>query len=138
MNEFERDFLTDLGLDPHDPEVVAAEEDTNTHMDLIETLVTIRNHRKLTQADVAVRMGTTQSRVSNFERLGGDPRLTTIFRYARAVGAKVRMNATVPCETVFVNEANPNAVPQAATAGPSPAWAPVGEVATHLTKVGTA
>jgi DNA-binding XRE family transcriptional regulator len=133
MNEFERDFLTDLGLDPHDPEVVAAEEDTNTHMDLIETLVTIRNHRKLTQADVAVRMGTTQSRVSNFERLGGDPRLTTIFRYARAVGAKVRMNATV-----FVNEANPNAVPQAATTGPSPAWAPVGEVATHLTKAGTA
>ncbi|NED85130.1 XRE family transcriptional regulator, partial [Streptomyces sp. SID11233] len=36
-------------------------------------------------------METTQSAVSEFERLGGDPRLSTIMRYARAVGMKVSL-----------------------------------------------
>ncbi len=95
MDSIQRALLADFGIDPDDPEVVGAAEDTAAHMDLIETLVGLRTDSKLTQIAVAARMGTTQSRVSNFERIGGDPRLSTILRYARAVGAKVRMTPVV-------------------------------------------
>ncbi len=47
------------------------------------------------QKQVAQAMETTQSAVSDFERLGGDPRLTTIMRYARAVGMAVATKAHV-------------------------------------------
>lgn len=36
-------------------------------------------------------METTQSAVSDFERLGGDPKLSTIQRYARAVGVRLAL-----------------------------------------------
>jgi transcriptional regulator with XRE-family HTH domain len=94
MDNFERDFLSELGFDPEDQAVRAAAEDAQTHARIIETLVHVRNDRTMTQADVADRMGTTQSRVSNFERIGGDPRLSTLLRYARAVDTKLRISAT--------------------------------------------
>lgn len=91
---FEREFMAELGFDVDDPQVAAALEDAEVHMRLVETLRGIRKHRNLKQGVVADRMQTTQSRVSNFERIGGDPRLSTILRYARAVDAKVRMTVT--------------------------------------------
>lgn len=92
MDNFEHDFLSELGFDPEDPSVRAAADDAQTHARIIETLVHVRNDQAMTQSDVADRMGTTQSRVSNIERIGGDPRLSTLLRYARAVDAKVRMS----------------------------------------------
>lgn len=92
MDNFEHDFLSELGFDPEDPSVRAAADDAQTHARVIETLVQVRNDQAMTQSDVADRMGTTQSRVSNIERIGGDPRLSTLLRYARAVDAKVRMS----------------------------------------------
>lgn len=92
MDNFEHDFLSELGFDPEDPSVRAAADDAQTHARIIETLVHVRNDQVMTQSDVADRMGTTQSRVSNIERIGGDPRLSTLLRYARAVDAKVRMS----------------------------------------------
>ncbi|MFE1149165.1 helix-turn-helix domain-containing protein [Streptomyces albidoflavus] len=50
---------------------------------------------RITQKQVARAMETSQSAVSDFERLGGDPRLSTIMRYARAVGMAVAMKAHV-------------------------------------------
>lgn len=91
---FEHDFMADLGFDVEDPKVAAALEDAEAHMRLVETLVSVRKNRKLRQRVVADRMETTQSRVSNFERVGGDPRLSTILRYARAVDAKVRLSVS--------------------------------------------
>jgi transcriptional regulator with XRE-family HTH domain len=41
-------------------------------------------------------MDTTQSTVSNFERMGGDPKLSTVLRYAEAIGADVRFLVTIP------------------------------------------
>jgi len=93
VDNFERDFLSELGFDPDDPSVRAAAEDAQTHAHIIETLVHIRTDRTMTQTAVAKRMGTTQSRVSNFERIGGDPRLSTLLRYARAVDTKLRISA---------------------------------------------
>lgn len=88
MSDFSRDFLADLGFDIDDPDVEASLEDARAHSQLVETLVSQRG--EMTQREVAERMGTTQSRVSNFERIGGDPRLSTVFRYARAVNSRVR------------------------------------------------
>ncbi len=52
----------------------------------------------MTQTDVAQAMGTTQSVVSHFERLGGDARFSTVQRYARAVGAHLHWQASIVSE----------------------------------------
>jgi transcriptional regulator with XRE-family HTH domain len=84
-----------LGLDPADPEIAALAAATDRDMDLIERLVQVRHDRGLTQRDVAERMGRSQPNVSAFERTGGDPHLSTIRRYAAAVGASVRWHVVV-------------------------------------------
>lgn len=78
-----------LGIDLTDPDVQGENAAIDRDMRLIETLVAIRKQRGLTQAEVAERMGRSQPAVSDFERLGGDPHLSTIRRYALAVGAEV-------------------------------------------------
>lgn len=42
-------------------------------------------------------METTQSAVSDLERGTADPQLSTLQRYARAVGARVVVRASLPC-----------------------------------------
>lgn len=84
-----------LGYDESDPEVKAARRDAADLANLIESLVLARKDRGLTQADVAARMETTQSTVSSFERIGGNPTISTIQKYARAVGARTRMTVVV-------------------------------------------
>ncbi|MFI6595042.1 helix-turn-helix domain-containing protein [Nonomuraea sp. NPDC050536] len=85
-----------LGIDLDDPEVQRENAAIDRDMRLIETLVTIRKQRHLTQAEVAERMGRTQPAVSDFERLGGDPHLSTIRRYALAIGVDVIHTVTAP------------------------------------------
>ncbi|WP_382465162.1 helix-turn-helix domain-containing protein [Streptomyces noursei] len=84
-----------LGIDLDDARVSAAASDTEAVMMLVETLVRHRKTCRITQKQVAQAMETTQSAVSDFERLGGDPRLSTIMRYARAVGMAVATKAHV-------------------------------------------
>lgn len=124
MENFERDFLSELGFDTEDPCVRAAADDAQTHARIIETLVHIRRDRVMKQSDVAERMGTTQSRVSNFERIGGDPRLSTLLRYARAVDTKLRISAMAAPRgwaTVDVN-LRPTAVNTSAGYAPDATW----------------
>lgn len=90
-------LLTRLGYEDS-AELRAAQEDADAHMDTIDTLVAVRTGRGLTQSEVARRMETTQSAVSHFERLGGDPRLSTLMRYARAVGARARVTVAIDGE----------------------------------------
>ena len=52
-------------------------------------LVELRRELGLTQADVAVRMGTSQSAVARFEAGDLDVRLSTVQRYSHAVGARL-------------------------------------------------
>lgn len=52
-------------------------------------LVALRREAGLTQGDVAERMGVSQQAVSKFERYDSDPKLSTVRRYANAVGALV-------------------------------------------------
>lgn len=83
------------GFPDDDPEVVAAHADVAAYAELIEGLVELRHRRRLTQADVAEAMGTTQSVVSHFERLGGDARFSTVQRYAHAVGAQLHWHTSI-------------------------------------------
>jgi predicted transcriptional regulator len=53
---------------------------------LMATLVARRRTLRLSQTEVAARMGTSQSAVARMEAGGGDLRLTTVERYAAAVG----------------------------------------------------
>ncbi|MFB4277644.1 helix-turn-helix domain-containing protein [Nonomuraea sp. MTCD27] len=85
-----------LGIDLADPDVQRENAAIDRDMRLVETLVAIRKQRGLTQAEVAERMGRSQPAVSDFERLGGDPHLSTIRRYALAVGAEVVHVVTAP------------------------------------------
>lgn len=80
-----------LGLDPDDPEVAEAREDDANLTNLMHCLYQLRQHRGLSQKDIADRMGTTQSAVSDLERTAVDPRVGTLQRYARAVGAALRL-----------------------------------------------
>ncbi|MFG2077937.1 helix-turn-helix domain-containing protein [Nonomuraea maritima] len=85
----DRDIAALLGIDPDDPEVQRESAAVERDMRLIEALVGVRKQLGLTQAEVAERMGRSQPAVSDFERVGGDPRMSTIRRYALAVGAEV-------------------------------------------------
>lgn len=63
----------------------------STWAPLVLRLVEYRKKAGMTQTDVAEAMGVSQVTVSEFERCVGrdGPRIATIQRYARAVGAKV-------------------------------------------------
>lgn len=84
-----------LGLDLDDPETAALDSATERDMELIATLVQVRRDRGLTQQQVAERMSRSQPNVSAFERLGGDPHVSTIRRYAVAIGAEVHWRVAV-------------------------------------------
>jgi transcriptional regulator with XRE-family HTH domain len=56
---------------------------------MLEELVAMRKRKGLSQDVVASRMNRSKTAVSNFERLGADPHLSTIRRYAAAVGAQI-------------------------------------------------
>lgn len=56
---------------------------------LVEGLVKVRHENGLRAVDVARRIDRHKASVSRFEALEGDPRLSTVFRYALAVGARV-------------------------------------------------
>jgi len=57
---------------------------------LIEGLVAARRDAGLSQADVAERMGTTQSAVARLESGELDVRLSTLQRFASAVSCELR------------------------------------------------
>ncbi len=56
---------------------------------LVAALVARRVALGLSQTEVAARMGTSQSAVARFEAGIGDVRLTTLERYAAAVGGQL-------------------------------------------------
>jgi transcriptional regulator with XRE-family HTH domain len=57
---------------------------------LLAELVGQRRSLGLSQTEVAARMGTSQSAVARLEAVAGDVRLSTLERYAEAVGRTLR------------------------------------------------
>jgi len=68
--------------------VARAEALANDHADMMASLLAIRRSG-LTQAEVAERMGVTQPTVAELERYDANPTLSTLRRYALAVGAEI-------------------------------------------------
>ena len=83
------ELFESIGHDSNHPEAIAAGEDFTNFEDFIRLLVNRRRAKGLTQKDVARLMKTHQSVISDFELMGGNPRIDTIQRYARAVGYRV-------------------------------------------------
>jgi transcriptional regulator with XRE-family HTH domain len=72
-----------------DEEYRAAYESLEPEFALAEQLIAARGRAGLTQADVAARMGTTQSVVARIESGRNPPNLKTLEKYARAVGMRL-------------------------------------------------
>jgi transcriptional regulator with XRE-family HTH domain len=69
-----------------DADFAGAFEDARVRDELLSDLVAARKAADLTQKVVAELMETTQSAISEFENGLTDPRLSTLQRYARAIG----------------------------------------------------
>jgi len=64
-------------------------------MSLAATLIrTARREARLTQADLAARLDTTQSAVARLERAGANPTVETLERALEAVGHRLELTAT--------------------------------------------
>ena len=67
-------------------------------------LIQARKEAGLSQRDVADMMGVRQPTIAAFESQDDDPRLSTLRRYALAVGASVEHRVTTSCHTSFESE----------------------------------
>lgn len=80
-----------LGVDRTDPDFVLAARLVQEDEGLIDALIELRRKRQLTQVEVGERMGGIgQSAVARIESGERDPHMSTLRRYALAVGADVR------------------------------------------------
>lgn len=73
------------------PEFRAEYEKADAEFQIIEALVRARAKAKLTQAELAQCIGTTQSAIARLEGGGVSPTLATLRRYAEATGAKLEI-----------------------------------------------
>lgn len=60
-------------------------------LDLAWTLVEARNRAKMTQAEVAKNMGTTQSAIARIESGRASPTMETVRRYFQATGCEFKI-----------------------------------------------
>ena len=65
------------------------EDRVGRRRELIDELVRARQESELSQTEIAARMGTSQSAVARLESGGLDARLSTLERYAAALGQTV-------------------------------------------------
>ena len=79
-------LFRDLGFDDQSAEVRRAREEAASYAESLARLFAARRSEGLSQAQVGERMGTTQSAVSEIEAGRKDVRLSTLIRYAQAVG----------------------------------------------------
>lgn len=84
-----------LGIDPEDPAVKRQVHLSKEDLALRQKLFRLRVELGFTQAQVAKLMGVTQSTVSTFERMENDPKLSTVRRYAGAIGVLIRHHVEV-------------------------------------------
>jgi predicted transcriptional regulator len=78
------------------PEFRQEYEKADAEFQLIETLVSARAKANLSQAEVARRIGTTQSAIARLEGGGVSPSISTLQRYAEATGMRLEINLIQP------------------------------------------
>ena len=74
-----------------DPNFAQAYTEVDEEYALIEELIRARLAASLSQAELAKRMGTTQSAVARLEGGGVSPSLATLRRYAAATGSRLNL-----------------------------------------------
>ena len=74
------------------PEFREEYQKADAEFQLVEALVCARTRANLSQAEVARRIGTTQSAIARLEGGGVSPSLSTLRRYAEATGARLEIN----------------------------------------------
>lgn len=74
------------------PEVQAEYDRLAPEFELIESLLRARIGAGLTQAQLAKRMGTSQSVIARLEGGNSAPTLSTLRRYAAATGTRLRVS----------------------------------------------
>ncbi|MGV3550792.1 helix-turn-helix domain-containing protein [Rhizobium sp.] len=75
-----------------DPEYRAAYESMEEEFALIKALMKARKRSRLSQAEIASRMGTTESAVSRLESGRVKPSTRTLERYAAATGHRLKIS----------------------------------------------
>lgn len=113
------------GYRDDDPEILAEREDYGEYLRYTDCLIAHRKALKLTQGDVAERMGTSQSAVSDLERSEADPRVSTLMRYARSLGVPLRFRLPVIDGAVVI----PTVTEQVVTMPPESNYRPVAKTA---------
>ena len=76
----------------HEPVFPGIRQMAERRRALSDDLVSERVRLGLTQTEVAARMGTSQSAVARLEAGDGDIRLSTLERYATALGMELRFD----------------------------------------------
>jgi transcriptional regulator with XRE-family HTH domain len=74
-----------------DPEFRKEYEKADVEYTIVETLIRARTEAKLSQAELAKRIGTTQSAIARLESGSISPSLSTLRRYAAATGTRLHM-----------------------------------------------
>lgn len=78
--------------DPNDLQQMIASELVNQTQDMLDDLLELRKRKGMTQQDIADTIGVTRTAVTAFERYDADPKLSTLIRYAMAVGARLNIS----------------------------------------------
>jgi HTH-type transcriptional regulator/antitoxin HipB len=74
-----------------DPAFREAYDAAGPAMALAFAMAEARHHAKLTQAELAARMGTSQSAVNRWERGRAQPSTQTLLRFAEVTGTRLRV-----------------------------------------------
>jgi ribosome-binding protein aMBF1 (putative translation factor) len=75
-----------------DPEFESAYREADAEFRVIEALIRARTDAQLSQAELAQRMGTTQSAIARLEGGHVSPTLATLGRYADATGNRLAIS----------------------------------------------
>lgn len=75
-----------------DPEVLKEYEEHKAEYEVARALIKARLASKMTQADVAKKMHTSQSQIARLESGDHLPSIHSIYRYAQAINRKITLN----------------------------------------------
>ncbi|MEW5013320.1 helix-turn-helix transcriptional regulator [Clavibacter michiganensis subsp. michiganensis] len=90
------DLFAGFGLDANSNEARDARHALDVYESTIQALVACRMANGLKQKQVAARMETQQSAISDLENLAGDARFSTVIRYAQAIGVNLKIDLVRP------------------------------------------
>ncbi len=74
-----------------------------TPRDLLDALIRTRREAGISQADLAIQIGTSQSGLARVEATGADPRLSTVERYSAALNSVLVAKGMVRADTYSID-----------------------------------